>query len=97
MVVRRLVFSQFRRGRNGVALSNCIASLLCVVVSIVYYIGKIVVVYEPRFRTVYSRSLLGFFNTVVTDNVFVRTFPAVRDAYMRAACMFSRAPFDVPL
>ena len=58
MVERRLVFSQFRRGRNGVALSNCIASLLCVVVSFVYYIGKIVVVYEPRFRTVYSRSLL---------------------------------------
>jgi len=45
-VVRRLVFSQFRRERNGVALSKCIASLLCVVVSFVYYMGENVVVYE---------------------------------------------------
>ena len=48
MVVRRLEFSQFRRGRNGVALSNCIASLLCVVVSFVYYMRENVVVYESN-------------------------------------------------
>ena len=61
MVVRRLVFSQFRRGRNGVALSNCIASLLCVVVSFVYYIGKIVVVYVTH----HLFFVISFFRKVV--------------------------------
>jgi len=56
--MRRLVFSQFRRGRNGVALSNCIASLLCVVVSFVYYIGKIVVVYESNALLFMSHSFI---------------------------------------